>query len=362
MSNTAMTLFNSASAMPAHVANAFGDAENIVARETTPALTFRGKTWRLRVNGEENVVTRMVDGEALPAQTIQVVVLNLNAKRSRLFYEGAFEEGKNAAPRCWSSNGEAPDADCHSPCAATCAACPNSVKGSKITPNGKETTACGSVKRLAVVPVGALEMEPLLLKVPQTSMWDKNNPEAEAKGYYAWDQYADFLRQRGVKHTAAVVTRIRFDPNVAYPKLLFTAARWLEADEAAKVVPVVSSEAVMKLLAGKINEDVVANAPAVVADEESFEQAAPKPAPKAAPAPKPAPAPVEELWDDEDAPPPVAAAPAPVQAPAPAPAKPKPTAAKPKPAPAPKADPVDEPAAANVQADLLKLASAWDSD
>lgn len=348
MTTTAMTLFSNPAAMPAHVASAFGEIENIVARETTPALTFRGKTWRLRINGEEQIVNRIVDGEAMPAQTVQVVVLNLNPKRSRLFYEGVYTEGSTASPRCWSSNGDTPDADCHAPCAKTCASCPNSVKGSKITPNGKEVSACGSVKRLVVVPIGALDMEPLLLKVPQTSMWDKNNAEAEAKGYFAWDQYADFLRQRGVKHTAAVVTRIRFDPNVAYPKLLFTAARWLDDAETAQVVPLVTSEAVTRLLSGKITEHAAA--------EEDI-------ATLAAPAPKPAQAipaaPAEELWDDEDAPPAAVTAPAPAPvapAPKPAPAK----KAAPKPAPViPAAPPA---AAGSVTNDLNALASAWDSD
>lgn len=348
MSSTAMTLFQGPQAnMPAHLADAFGN-DNIVPRESTPALTFRGKTWRLRIEGEEQVLTRTVDGEQFPAPTVQVVVLNMNPKRSRAFYAGGFVEGKNASPTCWASNGDVPDAEVSAPIAKTCASCPNAVKGSKITDNGKETTACGTVKRLAVVPIGALDMTPLLLKVPQTSMWDKNNAEAEAKGYYAWDQYTDFLRQRGVNHTAAVVTRIRFDPNVAYPKLLFTAARWLEPNEVAAVAPITNSDNVLKLLSGKIVENL--------ATDDAAPEATPAPVPaKAAapaPAPKSEPAKAADAWDDDapaEAPAPKAAAPAPKATPAPKKVPPKPAVTTP--AAAPAGAPVT---------DLAALAAAWD--
>jgi hypothetical protein len=306
------------------------------------------------LGGDETVLTKkdQETGESMPMQTVQVVVLNLNQKRSRVFYTGGFVEGKNASPSCWSTNGEAPDSDVGTPCAKTCASCPNSVKGSKITEAGHEVTACSPVKRLAVLPINRLDMEPLLLKVPQTSIWDKNNPEAEARGCYAWDQYADYLRQRGVKHTAAILTRIRFDPNVAYPKLLFSAVRWLDAEETAMVVPLVNTEAVQKLLAGKISEG------GEVA-EAATETAAPEQAPVAPTPPPPPPPPAGPVvspggWDDDDAP--AVAQPRPVAPPPPAPkpTPPKPRAAKPV-APPPPDAPVSE-----ATTDIAKLAAQWD--
>ena len=372
MSN-AMTLFNGEAQMPAAIAAAFGDQENIIPRESTPALTFRGKTWRIRLDGKETVLTREVDGESFPIQSVQVVVLNMNPKRNRVMYQGGYNPEKPQSPVCWSSDSERPDADVKTPFAKTCASCPNSVKGSKITENGKETTACGFIKRVVVKPIGKLDMPPLLLKIPPTSIWDKDNPEAAAHKYFAWDQYADFLRQNGVKHTAAVVTRIKFDPNTEYPKLLFSPARWLEADEAAEVVPMVKEEDVLKLLTGKLHEGGEVEEPA--AQEEFAPAPAPKavaaPAPKAvaAPAPKAMPAPAPEPaqpavapatstaalggWDDDDTPPVKAAEtkPAPAAKPAAKPA-PKPAAAKPAPA-------QTAPAASGLN-DLAALASAWE--
>ena len=337
MSTALMPLNGGAAQLPAHLA-AFGDKENVVARETTPALTFRGKTWRLRQGGEELVLTRKgEDGDDVPVQSVQVVVLNFNPKRSRAFYANPFEEGKNQSPSCWSADGDRPDADVKTPCAATCAACPNSAKGSKVTPNGKDTTACSVVKRAAVVPLGKLDMEPLLLKIPQTSIWDKNNTEAEAKNFYAWDQYVDYLRARGVKHTAAVVTKVKFDPNVAYPKLLFTAVRWLEANEVPAVLPQVDSDAVKALLTGKIDEG-----------GEVVEGAA------LAPAAQPA-APPAGGDDDDDAPVQFAQ---PASKPV-APPVAKPAAAKPKATAKPTAAPAVVTAP---NSDLAALAAAWDAE
>lgn len=370
--STAMTLFSNPEAqVPAHVAAAFEGKDNVLPRDTTPALTFRGKTWRLRQGGEETILTTTTqDGEKMPAPVVKIIVLDMNQKRSRMFYARGYEEGKNQSPTCWSSDGERPDADVPATqkCAATCGSCPNSVKGSKITDNGKETTACSPMKRLAVIPslrIGAIE--PLLLKVPQTSLWDKTNEEANAQGYFAWDQYVDFLRQRAVNHTAAVVTKVKFDPTVAYPKLLFTAERWLEADEVAKVAPMVKSDAVQKLLSGKIHEG---------GDEPPAEPApAASPAPAAAPAARRAPAaaaaptapplaakaPQAAADDGGDAFASVGqAAPAPAATAAPKPAR-APAGPKAPPAtPVPPKPPVAAPTGTSTD-ELQKLAEAWDA-
>lgn len=360
MSN-AITLLGEGTALPAHLAVLDGH-DNIVARDTTPALSFKGKTWRLRIGGEETVLTRMnADNESEPTPIVKVVVLNINPARSRTFYAGAYEEGKNKSPDCWSSDGTRPDKEVTSPVAATCASCPNAVKGSRITENNKESTACTALKRIAVVPIARLDMEPLLLKIPQTSIWDKNNAENEAKGYFAWDQYVDFLRSRGLKHTAGVVTKIKFDVNVAYPKLLFTAERWLTPEELAVVAPIIESESVKKLLVGKLTEELVSSAPVAHAtdDEDDGFGAAPAPAPavkaKPAAAAKTKPAPVPEQpaasADEDDGFGSATTAPAATAAPA---------KAKPKAVPENVVAPVPTTSAA--AADISALAAAWDDE
>jgi len=303
---TQIVPFGESKQLPAHIAKFVEGESNIAPRISVPQLSFRGKVWRTVIDGvEKNLMNK--DDE--PVSTVHVVVLDHNKARSRSFYEGAYEEGKAQAPACWSSDGDTPDASVKEPCAESCAKCPNSVKGSKITPNGKETTACSVFKRIAIIPLSDLGEEhvpPLLLRLAQTSMWDKNNEENEAKGYYAWDQYLDMLRSRGATHTGVVATKIRFDSRVAYPKLLFAASRWLADEELEMVKPLFKDERVGALL--KAPETAVAaragdkTSTAKDDDDDTTPDVAtvtPGPAKKKAAAPA-------EKFDDDTPPPPAA--------------------------------------------------------
>jgi hypothetical protein len=120
------------------------------------------------------------------------------------------------------------------------------VKGSRINDNGTQTTACGQNKVIAVVPAHDPDYSILQIRLPITSVFDGNNKENEAKGWYAWDQYMKMLISRGVSHTAAVVTKIRFDAKESYPKLLFNAAAWLDDVRAQKILPRLTSDDVVK--------------------------------------------------------------------------------------------------------------------
>jgi len=311
MANTAIVPFSQLP-IPSHIKKAIAaGANNLPDKQTVNQLSFRGKVWRQVIDGEERPLLNKDDE---PVSTVHVVVLNHNKARSRAYYEGAYVEGKATPPACWSNDGETPDASIKEPQSTACAKCPHAVKGSKITPNGKETTACSVFKRLAVVPLQDLSCPPMLLRLAQTSVWDKNNEENEAKSYYAWDQYIDMLRARGATHTGLVATKIRFDSRMAYPKLVFAASRWLEDEEVELVRPQWESEDVLKLL----NASEVAAATRKGSAQESEEESDGKkgsdevvdvdqadddtpPPPKAKKAKA---APVEE--DEEEAPPPKA--------------------------------------------------------
>lgn len=249
MSN-ALSLFDSpAFAIPAHLQD-LNDEGNIADRQTTPSLSYEGKVWTISVNGEKTkLMKRDADGDEMPVAVMRVVVLDYNQRKGRSYYEGAYDPSKASQPLCWSDDGIAPNAAVKEPKCATCEACPMAVKGSKVTEQGKAISACSQHRMLAVVPANRMDMEPLRLKLAVTSDYDKEN-ELEAQGWFAFQQYRDFLKARGINHTAMLVTKMRFDPNTAYPKVLFSPDRWVEADEKPIINPKAKSDEVKKLLSG----------------------------------------------------------------------------------------------------------------
>lgn len=301
-----LTLFNKAQ-MPAHLREAFDGESNIRDRQTVPTLSYEGKVWQVAMNGERTKITRRTeDGEELPTQVMRVVVLAVAERRGRTFYEGAYDPAKPGVPVCWSDDGIAPHPQVQEPKSSKCDTCPLSAKGSKVTEQGKAVTACSQHQMLAVVPHNKLDHQPLRLKLAITSVWDKQSPDLEAQNWFAFDNYRDFLKANGVQHTAMLVTKMKFDPNTPFPKVVFSPDRWLEDHEVAEVKPLIKAPEVLSLLGGtwtpagadgvKVIE-APKPAPRVVEDEE---EPAPVQKPKAT-KPKAKPAPVIDADDEETA-------------------------------------------------------------
>lgn len=323
-----------------------------------PVISMRGRTWRVKKGGDEQVY---LNDEQEAVQSIEVVLVRSNPALAKIFYEGAYQEGDTAAPRCWSGNGIKPDAGVQNPISKVCATCPNNQWGSKVTPNGSKTRACADHRRMAVAfrheieahaagevdDAGKLkEATLLLMRVPPASL----NPLK--------DFIEKVLQPKGVP-PFAVFIKIGFDTTVSYPKLTFRGSQFLNDEQAQVVMALRESEDVKRILA-EVTEYSAAGttddaetegneaegiAPAV---ESSTPPKAAKSAPAASkpkPAPKPTPvqeeeanniAPAAETTDDSDeiaAPAPSAKAPKPAATKAAA----KPAAVKPAPAkPAPK--------------------------
>jgi hypothetical protein len=361
-----LTIFDQAP-LPAYLAD-LNEVGNIVERETVPQLSFRGKVWRVVKQGEENIISK-ADGE--PAQSVAMVILDYNKARSRAYFPNAYVEGKSEKPTCWSHDGVVPHESVVEKQSPTCASCEQSVKGSRVTPDGREVTACAQFKRIAVVPIQDTTFVPLLLKIPQTSIWDKDAEEYAAQGFYAFDQYMDMIKRRNVNHTAMVVTKIKFDVRTAYPKLLFGAAAFLPQDQYANIrAQLAKVDELNKLLnvdptgaevSGEVAGDTGAEeatpaaAPAVPpkAATKAAAPAAPAKTPPAA-AKKPPPPAAAAAPADDDEPgtftlTPTAAAPAPVAARKP----PAPPAAAVKKPPAPAAVAAAAPAAAAAEPEVV---------
>ena len=240
---------NSGAALPAYLADALGElGTNIQDRQTVPTLSYEGKVWQVIKDGNRTKLqTQNGDGDMVPVPIMRVVVLNYNGDRGRAYYEGTYNPAASAAPLCWSADGKAPDASVKDKKSPLCAGCPMSIKGSKVQ-DGKEMVACSSHRMLAVAPAFALAEDPLRLKIAVTSDYDK---EVVEHGWFAFRQYADFLKARGITHTALVVTKIKFDMQAQYPKLLFALDRVLSPDEIRLITVATANPKVAELLAEK---------------------------------------------------------------------------------------------------------------
>lgn len=298
-----------------------------------PVISYRGKVWRIRKGGKEE---SYLDENGDAVQSVEIVLLKSNPLPSKTYYESKYEEGSAEAPRCWSPDGIKPDAGVQNPLSRTCAGCPKNVWGSKISETGSKTKACSDVRRMAVVFAHDLaekgkDATLFLMRVPPASL----NPLK--------DYVEKGLAPKGIP-PYALVTRVGFDNQVAFPKLTFRPARMLAEDEAELVVHFRGSDDASRILSeshefadedgnpdgsGEASAGAAATAGEATAAAPSSSAAKPKrrpaeeedvsvedlaPAPKPAPkkAATPAPAPEEE---EEEIPP----APAPKKAAAPKP-------------------------------------------
>jgi hypothetical protein len=286
----ALTLFDNVPQLPAEVAQFFDDAANIVPKETVPSLSYEGKNWTISLNGEKKTLKRKTaDGDEEPITVMRAVILDYSKRRGRNYYEGAYDSSKPGMPVCWSDDGLTPSTHVKEKKADACAKCPLSVKGSKVTEQGKAIAACSEHRMIVVVPYPHFDFEPLRMKLAITSDYDGQSPDLQAQGWFAFKNYTDLLRTRGVQHTAMLVTKMKFDMSVPYPKVIFSADKWLDPGELAKVVPVVKDERVQKLISGSWTPNGVDGTITSKPDDGDDEGDAPAPAVAPPPPPKPAP-------------------------------------------------------------------------
>jgi hypothetical protein len=136
-------------------------------------------------------------------------------KASRMFYEGAFQEGQKVSPVCWSTDSEAPDADVKNPCASSCRDCTKSVKG---TGQNGQGTACRLSWRTAVVLPNDPAGDVMQLVLPATSSFGQ-----EDNGRWPFRPYIQHLASHNVS-AGRVITRMAFDTKATAPKVLFSPA------------------------------------------------------------------------------------------------------------------------------------------
>ena len=248
--STEISIFNNNDLIiPDYLSDFLVEESNLKPRAGVPTLSYRGRKWSTIINGEKTTFVRKnADGDDEPVGVLRVIVLDFSQKRGRTFYEGKFDPENASRPDCWSADGETPDSSVEAPQCASCANCPMSVKGSKINELGKETTACSTHRLVAVVPAGNLEHPPMRLKLAVTSDFDSQSPDLEKAGWYAFRNYTDYLRTRQIKHTSAVITKIKFDPNKDFAKVIFSPEKFIDPAQAARIMELVRSPEVEELV------------------------------------------------------------------------------------------------------------------
>ena len=112
-----------------------------------------------RITTKGGRISAIIDGAvaAGPVNELDVIVIGVFPEArltSRVFYAGQYKEGENKPPTCFSDKGDVPSQHAEQPQAASCATCPQNIKGSSSTGG----TACGHYKRLAVMLPGIPDM------------------------------------------------------------------------------------------------------------------------------------------------------------------------------------------------------------
>jgi hypothetical protein len=266
------------SKLPAYLTNAFGDFDDTSSLsagvyKSFPVISYKGKVWALN---EHKTRTPLLNNEGDPRPSIGVVILKANAGISKVYYKTGYVEGVEAKPDCYSNDGVAPAADATDKQCTKCALCPHNQFGSRITESGGKGKACSDSRKLAVAPMDELT-KPMLLRVPATSLKDLAT-------------YGEFLKGRGIPSHALVITKIKFDPEMAYPKMLFEAVRPVSEEQLEQIRATMQDPIIEHIIGVKSGEyvaDVEEDAaPAEEVAEEPVTEKKPKAEKKAAEKPK----------------------------------------------------------------------------
>lgn len=178
-------------------------------------ISIKGGVFRLVAGGKEVA--------SIDDRHLDVVIVNAAPKVNRTFYAGQYAEGEAKAPDCWSVDGERPDATASNPQSASCATCPQNIRGS----GQGDSRACRFSQRLAVVLANDIQGGDVMqLTLAATSIFGKDEGDAKRP----LQAYARFLAAQNIS-PEMVVTRLKFDTKAAVPKLFFAAQRWLTDEE-----------------------------------------------------------------------------------------------------------------------------------
>lgn len=173
-------------------------------RQGNKRLSIKGSVFRKYAGGKEI--------GAIEDRHMNVIIVKMAHKASRMYYDKGYREGEKVSPACWSSDSETPDAEVKTPAASSCNSCPNSAKGSGDNGIGAK---CKLSWRTAVVLPNDPAGDVMQLVLPATSAFGK-----EDNGRWPFRPYVQHLASHNVS-AGRVVTKMAFDTKSPTPKVLF---------------------------------------------------------------------------------------------------------------------------------------------
>jgi hypothetical protein len=183
--------------------------------EDTLAVAGGNRQGNKRISIKGGVFRKYAGGKEIGAiedRFMNVIIVKMAHKASRMFYDKGYKEGEKVSPACWSTNSETPDEGVKNPPASTCNGCPNSVKGSGDNGMGAK---CRLSWRTAVVLPNDPAGDVMQLVLPATSSFGK-----EDNGRWPFRPYIQHLASHNVS-AGRVITKMAFDTKSPTPKVLF---------------------------------------------------------------------------------------------------------------------------------------------
>ena len=200
---------------------------------STKRITLRGRVFRLVDGGKE--IAKNTD------PYMDVVIVNGSRTVQKTWYAGEYNPDETSVPDCWSSDGERPDADVADPQSARCKECAQAIKGSA----GAGRAACRYSMRLAVVLRNNVGGDIYQLILPQKSLFGQGDVD-----HMPFLQYAKYVAQSGY-NLNMLATRLTFDTDSDFPKLVFSNAEFLDSDAYQEAVE--QGESPIAVNAGRLN-------------------------------------------------------------------------------------------------------------
>jgi hypothetical protein len=237
--------------------------------EDTLAVAGGGNKGSKRISIKGGVFRKYSGGKEIGAiedRHMNVIIVKMAHKASRMFYDKGYKEGEKVSPACWSADSEKPDAEVKTPVASSCLDCPMSAKGSGDNGVG---TKCKLSWRTAVVLPNDPAGDVMQLVLPATSAFGK-----EDSGRFPFRPYIQHLASHNVS-AGRVITKMAFDTKSPTPKVLFSpvgAVPDSDLEIIARQAKSPAAEAAIKLNVYQTDEGnapaTASNQPETVEDEE----------------------------------------------------------------------------------------------